>query len=84
MLCERLASTAQPTPTMMAIIKKNAATQTRATVFSCSGFGRVIPIASMIPLLNEMSNRISIHSEFRQEANRRQTASGPQLWVKNR
>ena len=45
---------------MMPIITKNATTQTIATVFSCSGFGKVIPIAIMIPLVNEISSRISI------------------------
>jgi len=43
---------------MIPIITKKAATQMIATVFSCSGLGRVIPIASMIPLVNETSIRM--------------------------
>jgi len=50
---------------MIPIITKKATTQTIATVFSCSGFGRVMPIASMIPFVNETSNRISMGSEPR-------------------
>ena len=43
---------------MIAIITKKAATQMIATAFSCSGVGNVMPIASMIPLVNETSIRM--------------------------
>jgi len=38
---------------MIPIITKKATTQMIATAFSCSGVGSVIPIASIIPLVNE-------------------------------
>ena len=53
----------------MPIITKNATTHTSATVFSCSGLGKVMPIASMIPLVNEISNRISISFGIQGENN---------------
>ena len=55
-----LSSTAHPAPKMIAIIKKKAATQIRATAFSCSGLGKVMPIANMIPFVNETKNRMSM------------------------
>jgi len=45
---------------MIPIIAKNATTQMIATAFSCSGVGSVMPIAIMIPLVNETSNLMSI------------------------
>lgn len=58
MLWERLCNTAHPTPAMMAIITKNAATQIKATALSCSGFGGVMPTANMIPFETESRNRM--------------------------
>jgi len=60
MLCEILVRTAHPAPKRIPIITKNATTQTRATALSCSGVGRVIPIASMMPLVSEIRKRINI------------------------
>src|SRR5271165_36003 len=60
MLCEMLCSTAHPTPAMIAIITKNAATQINATAFSCSGLGGVIPTANIMPLETETRNRINM------------------------
>ena len=43
---------------MIPIITKKATIQMIATAFSCAGVGNVIPIASMIPLVNETSSRM--------------------------
>ena len=41
---------------MIPIIAKKATTQMSATAFSCSGVGSVMPIANMMPLVNETRN----------------------------
>ena len=59
-LRDKLVRTAHPTAAMIPIIAKKATTQMMATAFSCSGLGRVMPIASMIPLVNETKYLMNI------------------------